>query len=73
MLDSQLLYKQGEAFSRILQNKSFGMALGNVKLFGKIGKIHVFIVIENKKFANKEIVILNFGYSMMFFMVEVAK
>ena len=62
-----------KASSRILQNKSFGVSLGNVKLIGKVGKIYVLIVVENEKLADKEIVILDFGYRVVLLMIEITK
>ena len=62
-----------EAMSRILQNQSFGVSLGDVKLLGKVGKVHVLIVVENEKFADEEVIILDFGNANMLLTVETAK
>ena len=62
-----------KAFSRILQNQSFCMTFGNVKLLGKVGKINVFVIVEDEKFADEEIIILYFRYRVMLLMILVAK
>ena len=62
-----------EAMPCVLQDKTFGVSLGNVQLLGKVSKVDVFIVIENEKFADKEIIILNFGDYKIFSVIVTAK
>ena len=62
-----------EAMPRILQNEALGMAFGNMKLLGKVAKIDILIVIENEKFADEEVIILDFGNAEVLLMIAIAK
>ena len=62
-----------KTMSGILQNKSFGVSFGDVELLRQIGKIDVFIVIENEKLADKEVIILDFRHRKVLIMVVITK
>ena len=62
-----------EAMPRILQNEALGVAFGNVKLLGKVAKVDVLIVVENEKFADEEVIILNFCDTEVLLMIAIAK
>lgn len=62
-----------EAMPRILQNEALGMAFGDMELLGKVAKIDILIVIENEKFADEEVIILDFGNAEVLLMIAIAK